>query len=200
MFSRTHGRQAVLGNGAPQALHADHLLTSAALWWVTSAVVASVIAVFVLRRHFRSRHLRSRVRYELLPTTAFDPSLPAVVAFAHQLGRARPVHGWVPRSVVGVRVWFSTDPEFGKMTMSIEGRESINGVLNKPSYPQVEIRRASAASDGETSPVREETPPRQSWQRKNPNRDDCLGEFRRISSWCACGAASERSGRVRCMR
>jgi len=130
-------------NGAPQALHTDHLLTSAALWWVTAAVVASLIAVFVLHRHIRSRHLRSRVRYDLLPTAAFDPSLPAVVAFAHQLGRARPVHGWVPRAVVGVRVRFSTDPEFGKMIMSLEGRESITGVLNKLSYPQVEIRRAS---------------------------------------------------------
>ncbi|MFC5117301.1 hypothetical protein ACFPN7_25475 [Amycolatopsis halotolerans] len=153
MFSRTHGRQAMQENGAPQALDTDHLLTSAALWWVTAAVVASLIAVFALHRHIRSRHLRSRVRYDLLPTAAFDPSLPAVLAFAHQLGRARPVHGWVPRSVVGVRVRFGTDPEFGKMIMSIEGRESIAGVLNKLSYPQVEIRRATASGDGETTPV-----------------------------------------------
>ncbi|MBB2498467.1 hypothetical protein H5411_04865 [Amycolatopsis echigonensis] len=151
MFSRTQGRQAMQENGAPQALDTDHLLASAALWWVTAAVVAILIAVFVLHRHIRSRHLRSRVRYDLLPTAAFDPSLPAVLAFAHQLGRARPVHGWVPRSVVGVRVRFGTDPEFGKMIMSIEGRESIAGVLNKLSYPQVEIRRATPPGDGETT-------------------------------------------------
>ncbi|WP_337821964.1 hypothetical protein [Amycolatopsis sp. A1MSW2902] len=151
IFSRAHGRQAVQENSAPQALDTDQALTSAALWWVTAAVVASLIAVFVLHRHIRSRHLRSRVRYDLLPTAAFDPSLPAVIAFAHQLGRARPVHGWVPRSVVGVRVRFGTDPEFGKMIMSIEGRESIAGVLNKLSYPQVEIRRAGTASEGETT-------------------------------------------------
>ncbi|UKD58567.1 hypothetical protein L3Q65_18190 [Amycolatopsis sp. FU40] len=151
MFSRTHGRQAMQENGAPQALHMDHLLTSAALWWVTTAVVAILIAVFVLHRHIRSRHLRSRVRYDLLPTAAFEPSLPAVLAFAHQLGRARPVHGWVPRSVVGVRVRFGTDPDFGKMVMSIEGRESIAGVLNKLSYPQVEIRRATPPGGGETT-------------------------------------------------
>ncbi|MET9262642.1 hypothetical protein [Amycolatopsis sp. NPDC004079] len=106
-----------------------------------------------LHRHIRSRRLRSRVRYDLLPTTAFDPSLPAVLAFAHQLGRARPVHGWVPRSVVGVRVRFGTDPDFGKMVMSIEGRESIAGVLNKPDYPQVEIRRATPPGRGETTPA-----------------------------------------------
>jgi hypothetical protein len=117
------------------------LIASGAFWWVTTAVAATLIAVFVLHRHFRSHHLRSRVRFDLLPTATFDPSPQAVLAFAHQLGRARPVHGWVPRSVVGVRIRFSTDPEFGKMVMSVEGRESVTGVLNKLVYPDVAIRR-----------------------------------------------------------
>ena len=148
MFSAPHGRQAMQENGAPQALDMDHLLTGAALWWVTTAVVAILIAVLVLHRHFRSHHLRSRVRYDLLPTSSFDPSMQAVAAFAHQLGRVRPVHGWVPKSVVGVRVRFATDPEFGKMVMSVEGRESITGVINKLVYPQVEIRRNTDATPG----------------------------------------------------
>ncbi|SEF37132.1 hypothetical protein SAMN05421837_112245 [Amycolatopsis pretoriensis] len=150
MFPGTHGRQAMLGNSAPKALRLGDVLTSGAFWWVTTAAVAILIAVFVLRRHLRSHHLRSRVRFDLLPTAGFDPSPQAVVGFAHQLGRVRPVRGWVPQSVVGVRIRFSTDPKFGKMVMSVEGRESVTGVLNKLVYPDVEVRRAT--SDGETSP------------------------------------------------
>lgn len=136
-----HGRQAIQATSAPKALDLHHVLTEPALWWVTTAVVAILIAVFVLHRHFRSRHLRSRVSYDLLPTATFDLSLQGVLAFAHQLGRVRPVHGWVPKSAVGVRVRFSTDEVFGKLTMSVEGRESITGVINKLTYPEVEIRR-----------------------------------------------------------
>jgi hypothetical protein len=77
----------------------------------------------------------------LLPTVSFDPSPRAVLGFAHQLGRMRPVHGWVPRSAVGVRIRFGTDAEFGKMVMGVEGRESVTGVLTKLTYPDVEIRR-----------------------------------------------------------
>ncbi|UUV29887.1 hypothetical protein NQK81_34770 [Amycolatopsis roodepoortensis] len=136
-----HGRQAIQGTSAPKALDLHHVLSEPALWWVTTAVVAILIAVFVLHRHFRSHHLRSRVSYDLLPTATFDPSLQGVLAFAHQLGRVRPVHGWVPKAAVGVRVRFSTDEVFGKLTMSVEGRESITGVINKLTYPEVEIRR-----------------------------------------------------------
>ncbi|MFI5614042.1 hypothetical protein [Amycolatopsis sp. NPDC051903] len=146
-------------HSAPQALHTDHLLASGALWWVITAVVAIGIAVFVLHRHFRSRHLRSRVRYDLLPTTSFDPSLQMVSAFAHQLGRARPVHGWVPKSVVGVRIRFSTDPEFGKMVMSVEGRTSITSVLNKLVYPQVEIRHHADAGGEVAAPEARDVAP-----------------------------------------
>ncbi len=151
MFPGTHGRQAMLGNSAPKALRLGDALASGAFWWVTTAAVAILIAVFVLHRHLRSHHLRSRVRFDLLPTAGFDPSPQAVVGFAHQLGRVRPVHGWVPRSVVGVRVRFGTDSEFGKMVMSVEGRESVTGVFNKLVYPDVEIRRAT--SEGEASSV-----------------------------------------------
>ncbi len=151
MFPGTHGRQAMLGTSAPKALRLGDLVASGAFWWVTAAAVAILIAVFVLHRHVRSHHLRSRVRFDLLPTAGFDPSPQAVVGFAHQLGRVRPVRGWVPKSVVGVRIRFSTDPEFGKMVMSVEGRESVTGVLNKLVYPDVEIRRAT--SEGETSAV-----------------------------------------------
>src|SRR4051812_80302 len=151
MFPGTHGRQVMLGHSAPKALRLGDLVASGAFWWVTTAAVAILIAVFVLHRHLRSHHLRSRVRFDLLPTAGFDPSPQAVLAFAHQLGRVRPVRGWVPHSVVGVRVRFGTDPEFGKMVMSVEGRESVTGVLNKLVYPDVEIRRAT--SEGEVSSV-----------------------------------------------
>lgn len=153
LFSLSHGRQVMPGNSAPQAPHTDQLFTSSALWWVTTAVVALTIAVFVLRRHLRSHHLRSRVRYDLLPTATFDPTVQGILAFAHQLGRVRPVHGWVPRSVVGVRIRFSTDDLYGKMTMSVEGRTSITGVINKLVYPEVEIRRSTPpnADQGETT-------------------------------------------------
>jgi hypothetical protein len=155
MFPGTRGRQAMLGISAPKALRLGDLAASGAFWWVTTAAVAILIAVFVLHRHFRSRHLRSRVRFELLPTAGFDPSPRAVLGFAHQLGRVRPVHGWVPCSAVGVRIRFSTDPEFGKMVMSVEGRESVTGVLNKLTYPDLEIRRvrgeAAVGDEGEVS-------------------------------------------------
>jgi hypothetical protein len=139
-FLVTHGRQAMHKDSAPKALHIEHLLTSDALWWVTTALLAIGIAVLVLHRHFRSHHLRSRIRYDLLPATTFEPSAPAVLGFAHQLGRVRPVHGWVPKSAVGVRVRFRTDG-YGKMIMSVEGRQAVAGVLNKLTYPQVDIRR-----------------------------------------------------------
>ncbi len=145
-----HGRQAIQGTSAPKALDIHHVLAEPALWWVTTAVVAILIAVFVLHRHLRSHHLRSRVSYDLLPTATFDPSLQGVLAFAHQLGRVRPVHGWVPKSAVGVRVRFSTDEALGKLTMSVEGRESITGVINKLTYPEVEIRR-NVDDRGDTS-------------------------------------------------
>jgi hypothetical protein len=151
MFPGTHGRQAMLEHSAPKALRLGDVVASGAFWRVTTAAVAILIAVFVLHRHLRSHHLRSRVRFDLLPTAGFDPSPQAVLAFAHQLGRVRPVHGWVPKSVVGVRVRFGTEPEFGKLVMSVEGRESVTSVLNKLVYPDVEIRRAT--SEGETSSV-----------------------------------------------
>ncbi|GLY38986.1 hypothetical protein Amsp01_050100 [Amycolatopsis sp. NBRC 101858] len=152
MFPGTRGRQVTLEHSAPKALRLGDLLASGAFWWVTTAAVAILIAVFVLHRHIRSRHLRSRVRFDLLPTATFDPSPRAVLGFAHQLGRVRPVHGWVPKSAVGVRIRFSTDPAFGKVVMSVEGRESVTGVLNKLAYPDVEIRRAT----GETSSIGDE--------------------------------------------
>jgi hypothetical protein len=153
MFPGTHGRQAVLEHSAPKALRLGDVLASGAFWWVTTAAAAILIAVFVLHRHFRSRHLRSRVRFELLPTATFDPSPLAVLAFAHQLGRVRPVHGWVPKAAVGVRIRFGTDAEFGKMVMCVEGCESVTGVLNKLVYPDVEIRRVrgEAGDEGEVS-------------------------------------------------
>jgi hypothetical protein len=46
-------------------------------------------------------------------------------------------------------VRFGTDAEFGKMVISVEGRESVSGVLNELVYPDVEIRR----SGGQTSSV-----------------------------------------------
>src|SRR4051812_36463545 len=148
MFPGTHGRQAVLEHSAPEALRLRDLVASGAFWWVTTAAVAILIAVFVLHRHLRSHHLRSRVRFGLLPTAGFDPSPQTVLAFAQQLGRVWPAHGWVPKPVVGVRVRFGTDPEFWKMVMSVEGRKSVTGVLNKLVYPDVEIRRAASEGEG----------------------------------------------------
>ncbi|WP_232376793.1 hypothetical protein [Amycolatopsis aidingensis] len=157
LFSPSHGRQAMPENtGAPQALDIAHLMTHDAVWWVTTALVALGIAIFVLHRHLRSHHLRSRIRYDFLPTTSFDASPQSVLNFAHQLGRARPVHGWVPRSVVGVRIRFRTDDQ-GKMIMSVEGRESITGVINKLAYPQVETRRS--ALDADSVAGKENSPP-----------------------------------------
>lgn len=142
---------------APKALDmVTHVLTSAALWWATAALAALGIAIFVLLRHFRSHHLRSKVVYDLLPTTTFDTTSQAVDGFAHQLGRVRPVHGWVPRPAVGVRVRFRTD-DLGKLIMSVEGRKSTAGVLNKSPYPQVEVIRNKEAETrrrGELSPQR----------------------------------------------
>lgn len=153
-FPLTHGRWAVVkSQSAPQALRLGFALDSAMLWWVTTGLVALVIAVLVLLRHFRSHLLRSRVSYDLLPTTTFDPSLDAVRAFGHQLGRARPVHGWLPSSLSAVRVRFRTDDQ-GKLIMGIEGRESITGVLNRTPYSHVELlRRVEQADGGEPAPV-----------------------------------------------
>ncbi|MFI6031360.1 hypothetical protein [Amycolatopsis magusensis] len=138
-----HARQGMPKNSAPQALDLATLLTWDAVWWVTTALIAILIAVYGLHHHIRSHHLRSRVQYNFLPTATFDPSNQAVLNFAHQLSRVRPIRGWVPKSAVGVRIRFATEPKFGKMIMSVEGRKSISGVINKLAYPQVEGRLRS---------------------------------------------------------
>lgn len=152
-FPLTRGPWAVVkSQSAPQALRLGFVLDSAMLWWVTTGLVALVIAVLVLLRHFRSHLLRSRVSYDLLPTTTFDPSLDAVRAFGHQLGRARPVRGWLPSSLTAVRVRFRTDDQ-GKLIMGIEGRESITGVLNRTPYSHVELRRRVEHDGGGLAPI-----------------------------------------------
>ncbi|WP_410608391.1 hypothetical protein [Amycolatopsis sp. lyj-109] len=87
VFAYLERHRIVAGPGSFRSLapNAD-VLASGAFWRVTTAAAAILIAVFVLHRHFRSHHLRSRVRFELLPTATFDPSPRAVLAFAHQLG------------------------------------------------------------------------------------------------------------------
>ncbi|WP_410625897.1 hypothetical protein [Amycolatopsis sp. cmx-8-4] len=137
MFPGTRGRQVTLEHSAPKALRLGDLLASGAFWWVTTAAVAILIAVFVLHRHIRSHHLRSRVRFDLLPTATFDPSPRAVLGFAHQSGRVRPVQGWVPTSPRRGAGPVQHGSGVRKMVMSVEGRQSVTGVLDEPAYPDV---------------------------------------------------------------
>ncbi|MFJ7215966.1 hypothetical protein [Amycolatopsis sp. NPDC098790] len=62
-------------------------LASGAVWSVTTVAVAILIAVFVLHRHLRAHHLRSRIRFDLLPTAMVDPSPHVVLGFVRQLVR-----------------------------------------------------------------------------------------------------------------
>ncbi|WP_239070503.1 hypothetical protein [Amycolatopsis sp. SID8362] len=102
MFPGTHGRQAVLEHRAPKALRLGDLVVRGAFWWVTAVAAAILIAVFVRHRHLRSRHLRIRVRFDLLPTSAFDPSLQSCAGVRASAGtsvtRARVMSSFIPTS------------------------------------------------------------------------------------------------------
>jgi len=100
-------------------------------------LAARKIAVF--------RTLRSRVRVELLPSEAFDPSPEAVVRFAAQLARVRrAVLGWLDRPASAVRVEVASGPD-GLLHYVLEvprrGMPALYSALG--AYDELEVREAA---------------------------------------------------------
>jgi hypothetical protein len=78
----------------------------------------------------------------LLPSEEFDPPLEAVVRFAGQLARLRPVvGGWLDPRARALRVLIDSDPS-GRLRYSLEVPEASLGLLRTAlgTYEQVEIR------------------------------------------------------------
>lgn len=90
--------RSVLNPGTPVRLLADS-------WPLLASTATAAGVLIATRRVATARTLRSRVRVELLPSEAFDPSPDAVVRFASQLVRVRrSVLGWLDRPGSAVRV------------------------------------------------------------------------------------------------
>ncbi|MHB1569541.1 MAG: hypothetical protein ACYC0H_10090, partial [Solirubrobacteraceae bacterium] len=111
---------------------------------VLPAAAATLVAVCVLvlaRRLVLARALRSRVRVELLPSEAFDPSPEAVMRFASQLSRVRRSSpGWIDRPASGVRVELATGTD-GLVRYILEaskrGLPALHAALG--AYEQIEL-------------------------------------------------------------
>lgn len=72
---------------------------------VAVVVLVAVAVLVVVRRVLVVRTLRSRVRFTLVPSDAFDPSLEAVESFAAQLARTRrAVAGFLDGAAGAVRI------------------------------------------------------------------------------------------------
>ncbi|HEY2736774.1 MAG TPA: hypothetical protein VGK45_00125, partial [Thermoanaerobaculia bacterium] len=116
------------------------------------AVAGSLIA---LRKVAVVRTLRSRVRVELLPSEAFDPSREAVVRFASQLARVRrAVLGWLDRPASAVRVELVSGPD-GLMHYILEvprrGLPALYSALG--AYDQLEVQEAAREPLGDAGVV-----------------------------------------------
>ncbi|MGH2855501.1 MAG: hypothetical protein ACRDLF_15070, partial [Solirubrobacteraceae bacterium] len=101
--------------------------------------------LFAARKIAVSRTLRSRVRVELLPSEAFDPSPEAVVRFASQLARVRrAVLGWLDRPGSAVRVEIASGPD-GLLHYTLEvprrGMPALYSALG--AYDQLETLEAA---------------------------------------------------------
>jgi hypothetical protein len=102
-------------------------------------------ALFAVRKVAVARTLRSRVRVELLPSEAFDPSPESVVRFASQLTRVRrAVLGWLDRPASAVRAELVSGAD-GLMHYILEvprrGLPALYSALG--AYDQLEVREAA---------------------------------------------------------
>lgn len=117
--------------------------------WVAVVVVATaLVAVWggiAVVKSWRLRHsLKSRVRFQMLPTDSFDPHPEDVVRFGFQLARVRSVTGrFGSRGARAVRVRLGT--EAGRLGVWVEGPERSASVLRHQGYGQVELRRVDEA-------------------------------------------------------
>jgi hypothetical protein len=129
---------------------------------VTLAATVVGTATLALRVVLVRRTLRSRVRVELLPSEAFDPPVEAVVRFASQLARTRPmVLGWLDRPASTVRLCLHTGADgLVHYTAEVPRRAlpALQAALG--AYDQLETRPVQPdphePSEAETSVVRAE--------------------------------------------
>ena len=129
--------RSLLDTGSPADLLAD-------TWPLLVSTATAAVALIATRQVAAARTLRSRVRVELLPSEAFDPSPDAVVRFASQLVRVRrSVLGWIDRPASAVRVEIASGSD-GLLHYVLEvpahGLPALHAALG--AYDQLETREA----------------------------------------------------------
>ncbi len=136
------------GLSAPKALHS--LLTADVLMPVIAiagAAAAALIAVLLIRHFIIKRSLSTRVEYELLPSSTFDPTQEETQRFALQLTRTRPAESRMrPRRAASVRITLATDDD-GNLGFTLSGPRQASSVLRHPTYSQVEMRALPARGE-----------------------------------------------------
>ncbi|MFE4516717.1 hypothetical protein ACFRMQ_21275 [Kitasatospora sp. NPDC056783] len=125
------------------------------IWVWLPAVVLGTAAVVGVRTLLVRRALRSRVGYDLLPTTAFDPSPEELLRFAQHMAHAqRSASRWrlTPRRGLAMRVRLTS---VDGLTMRVEGPAVSAAVLRHQVYAGCEVRSVETPHRGDTTP---ETP------------------------------------------
>lgn len=121
------------------------------IWVWLPAVVLSTAAVVCVRTFLVRRALRSRVAYDLLPTTAFDPRPEEILRFAQHMAHAqRSASRWrlTPRRGLAMRVRLTS---VGGLTMRVEGPAVSAAVLRHQVYAGCEVRSVEAAYRGDAA-------------------------------------------------
>ncbi|WP_051812051.1 hypothetical protein [Kitasatospora sp. MBT63] len=124
----------------------------ATIWLWLPAVVIGAGALTGFRALLVRRALRSRVSYDLLPTTSFDPKPEEILRFAQHLSHAqRAASRWrlTPRRGLAMRVLLTSE---GGLTMRIEGPATSAAVLRHQVYAGCEVRSVERSAPGDSAP------------------------------------------------
>lgn len=143
----------VVGEGmsAPKGhlwVSAESAMAQAASWLplLIAVCVAGIAMGAVVRHVMAARVLKERDRFDVLPTSDFDPSPEEILRYCFQLARTRPaVSLMTPRSAQGVRIRLST--ESGLLGYSVSGPRRASSVLEQAGYGEVEVRRREWGQD-----------------------------------------------------
>lgn len=113
-----------------------HLTVTTIVTWCGAAagLACGVVCVYALLTHLG---LKTRVTYELIPDSLFDPTPGPVLQAAAQLARARRAVSLLPRSASAVRVTLAGDGD-GLLRYRMSVPEYAQAVLRTALWPGVE--------------------------------------------------------------